>query len=99
LSDLGDNQLDDLEMSFQDIINIVSEWHDYEGLGPEESKLLSIFCAFIDQNITGFLDQYFAGETGEIAYGPYLSIMRIGLEAAFQLGRATGRDNHLLDPT
>ena len=70
-------------MSFQDIINIVSEWHDYEGLGPEESKLLSIFCAFIDQNVAAFMDPDFMGETGEIAYGPYLSIMRIGLEAAF----------------
>ena len=89
--------MDDLEMSFHDIVNIVSEWHDYEGLGPEESKLLSIFCAFIDQNVAAFMNPDFTGETGEFAYGPYLSIMRIGLEAAFQLGRASGRDNSFLD--
>jgi hypothetical protein len=90
--------LDDLEMSFQDIVNIVSEWHDYEGLGAEESKLLAIFCAFIDQNVTALMDPELTGETGEVAYGPYISIMRIGLEAAFQLGRASGRDNSLFDP-
>ena len=70
------------EISVQQIINTVSEWHDHEGINHERNRILAIFCAFADLHYNSPNADFPISD---------INAMRIALEAAFQLGRATGR--------
>ena len=69
-------------MTLQEIIDTVGEWHDHEGINTERNKLLAIFCAFADLHYNSPNQDYPSGD---------LNALRVAVEAAFQLGRATGR--------
>ena len=69
-------------MTLQEIIDTVGEWHDHEGINTERNKLLAIFCAFADLHYNSPNPEYPTGD---------LNALRVAVEAAFQLGRATGR--------
>ena len=71
------------EITVQQIINTISEWHDHEGINHERNKILAIFCAFADLHKNNPNPGFPISD---------INAMRIALEAAFQLGRATGRN-------
>ncbi len=71
------------EVTLQDIMDTVSEWHDHEGIDPAENKLLAIFCVYAHIHFTNS-----ALESSSQDLNP----LRVAVEAAFQLGRAVGRN-------
>ena len=74
--------MDGYYMSLQEIIDTVGEWHDAEGINSENNRLISIFCAFADFCYNG---------PNQNEPPKDINALRVALEAAFQLGRATGR--------
>jgi hypothetical protein len=71
------------EVTLQDIMDTVSEWHDHEGIDPVENKLLAIFCVYAHIHFNSPNPDYPSQD---------LNPLRVAVEAAFQLGRAVGRD-------
>lgn len=70
-------------LSLQEIIDTVGEWHDTEGINPANNRVIAIFCAFADLYYNGL---------HETEAGRDINALRVALEAAFQLGRANGRE-------
>ena len=77
--------MSDYEVTLQEIIDTVGEWHDHEAIDREHNKMLAIFCAFADIHYNSPNKDYPSGD---------LNALRVAVEAAFQLGRATGRGNN-----
>lgn len=76
--------MDGRQMSLQEIIDTVGEWHDLEGISEEQNTLLAVFCAFADIH-------YQYAESSESSN--QLNALRVALEAAYQLGRANCRQH------